>query len=229
MNPVSLMEGSRATFWALPFSALMLSMLPQGINRHTCAVFRGLASKCLLPIEIDGARSSDRECQIPAWQRRLERFSDDWPHACLTVFCKGIFRTSLSCSRIASPSSVSHIKGSVRYAHKFAPPTSENIVKLRAAIQKNLQPICFYVKNDYTMGHHVYDQHFRVCLQCVDVRGLGAFLAKEPVYVFVALRVRKLFRGFMREWSAFVYDSVLVFTLRESYVHHFLKARRTLR
>lgn len=49
-----------------------------------------------------------------------------------------------------------------RYAHKFAAPECPNLLKLRAAIEQNLNPICFYVKNDYAMGHHVYDQHFYV-------------------------------------------------------------------
>lgn len=47
-----------------------------------------------------------------------------------------------------------------RLAHKFAAPECPNLLKLRAAVEQNLQPICFYVKNDYAMGHHVYDQHF---------------------------------------------------------------------
>ncbi|KAL8424588.1 hypothetical protein Efla_003704 [Eimeria flavescens] len=47
-----------------------------------------------------------------------------------------------------------------RLAHKFAAPECPNLLKLRMAIEQNFQPICFYVKNDYAMGHHVYDQHF---------------------------------------------------------------------
>lgn len=47
-----------------------------------------------------------------------------------------------------------------RFAHKFAAPECPNLLRLRSAIEQNLNPICFYIKNDYAMGHHVYDQHF---------------------------------------------------------------------
>lgn len=51
-----------------------------------------------------------------------------------------------------------------RFAHKFAAPECPNLLRLRSAIEQNLHPICFYIKNDYAMGHHVYDQHFYVGL-----------------------------------------------------------------
>ncbi|CDJ43020.1 hypothetical protein, conserved [Eimeria tenella] len=60
----------------------------------------------------------------------------------------GIFR-SLDCTHAQA-----------RFAHKFAAPECPNLLKLRKAIEQNFKPICFYVKNDYAMGHHVYDQHF---------------------------------------------------------------------
>lgn len=62
----------------------------------------------------------------------------------------GIFR-SLDCTHAQA-----------RFAHKFAAPECPNLLKLRKAIEQNFKPICFYVKNDYAMGHHVYDQHFYV-------------------------------------------------------------------
>ncbi|KAL8438110.1 hypothetical protein ACSSS7_000475 [Eimeria intestinalis] len=49
-----------------------------------------------------------------------------------------------------------------RLAHKFAAPECPNLLKLRSAIEQSFQPICFYAKNDYAMGHHVYDQHFYI-------------------------------------------------------------------
>ncbi|CDJ68261.1 hypothetical protein, conserved [Eimeria necatrix] len=61
----------------------------------------------------------------------------------------GIFR-SLDCTETQQ----------ARFAHKFAAPECPNLLKLRKAIEQNFKPVCFYVKNDYAMGHHVYDQHF---------------------------------------------------------------------
>lgn len=63
----------------------------------------------------------------------------------------GIFR-SLDCTETQQ----------ARFAHKFAAPECPNLLKLRKAIEQNFKPVCFYVKNDYAMGHHVYDQHFYV-------------------------------------------------------------------
>lgn len=62
------------------------------------------------------------------------------------------------------PSSVSlkNRNQQIRNAHKFAAPDCPNLLKLREAVERNFQPICFFVKNDYAMGHHVYDQHFYV-------------------------------------------------------------------
>ncbi|SBT80757.1 conserved Plasmodium protein, unknown function [Plasmodium malariae] len=49
---------------------------------------------------------------------------------------------------------------SKKYAHKFASPDCPNLMNIKKVIYEKLKPICFHIKQDYTMGHHVHDMHF---------------------------------------------------------------------
>lgn len=207
-------------------------MLTQNINCCTRAVCRGLGPIGLLCVGRSGARGSNGEWQTLPSQRRLQRFSEP-PHAIVTFLSEGISTTFICFSRSVGPFSMNHIKCSVRYAHKFVPPVSDNILKLRSAIEKNLHPICFFVKNDYTMGHHVYDQHFRVSLYLGGVLRVGPQHLIElllPVPVAVGILKCLLALGVCaRPCSVFRAVSRWMSAGRESFAHHYSKARRTMK
>ncbi|KAF8820804.1 hypothetical protein IE077_004429 [Cardiosporidium cionae] len=54
-----------------------------------------------------------------------------------------------------------------RWVHKFAAPPCPNLLNLRRVVYQKLQPICFHVRNDLTMGNHVWDTHFYVSLKII--------------------------------------------------------------
>lgn len=93
----------------------------------------------------------------------LRRFPPCWAYGrTAELMCQSLTTTGL---RVAGTDPAALFPSSSatwqrRFAHKFAAPECPNLLRLRSAIEQNLHPICFYVKNDYAMGHHVYDQHF---------------------------------------------------------------------